>query len=61
MSVIQINIDDKLAQTVGLKAIQEHIERQLSFLRIKYLGDKIAQTIKESGFDHAKEVQEARE
>lgn len=61
MSVIQLDIDDALVQTIGLQAIQAFMERQLSFLRVQYLGDRIGQAIQQSGFEHAKEVEEARQ
>ena len=37
------------------------MERQLSLLRVQYLGDKSAQAIQQSDFKHAKEVEEARQ
>ncbi len=61
MSVIQLDIDDTLVQTIGLQAIQAFMERQLSLLRVQYLGEKIAQAIQHAGFEHAKEVEEARQ
>jgi len=61
MSVIQLEIDETLVQTIGLQAIGAFMERQLSFLRVQYLGDNIAHTIEQSGFEHAKEVEEARQ
>ena len=60
MSVIQLDIDDILVQTIGLQTIQAFMERQLSYLRVQYLGDKIAQAIQQSGFEHTKEVEDAR-
>jgi len=61
MSVIQLDIDDTLVKTIGLQAIKTFMERQLSFLRVQYLGEKFAQAIQQSGFEHAKEVEEARQ
>ena len=60
MSVIQLDIDDTLVRTIGLQAIQEFMESQLSLLRVQYLGDKITQAIQQSGFEHEKEVEKAR-
>ncbi len=60
MSVIQLDIDDILVQTIGIQAIQAFMERQLSYLRVQYLGDNISQAIQESGFEHTKEVEDAR-
>ena len=60
MSVIQLDIDDILVQTIGLQTIQAFMERQLSYLRVQYLGDKITQAIQQSGFEHTKEVEDAR-
>ena len=50
MSMIQLDIEDTLAQTIGLQAIQAFMERQLSLLRVRYLGEKIAQAIEQAGF-----------
>ena len=61
MTVIQLDIDDTLAQAIGLQAVQTFMERQLSLLRVQYLGENIVRTIHQAGFDHAKEVEEARE
>ena len=61
MSIVKFNIDDILVKTVGLKAIEKFIEQQLSYLRLQYLGEKISSIIKEEGFDHSKEVEEARQ
>ena len=61
MSVIQLDIDDTLARAMGLQAIQAFMQRQLSLLRVQYLGDKIAQAIHQAGFEHAKEVEEIRQ
>ncbi len=61
MSVIQLDIDETLIKTIGVQAIKEFIERQLSLLRVQYSGEKISQDIKEAGFDHDKEVEEARQ
>ncbi len=61
MSVIQLDIDDRLVQTMGLQAIQAFMERQLSLLRVQYLGEKIAKAVQEAGFDHPKEIEEARQ
>ena len=60
MSVIQLDIDDILVRTIGFQAIQEFMESQLSFLRVRYLGDKIEQAIQQSDFEHPKEVEAAR-
>ena len=61
MSVIQLDIDDTLVQTIGMQAIQAFMERQLSLLRVRYLGEKITQAIEQAGFNHDKEVEEARQ
>ena len=61
MSVIQFQVDEKLIQTVGIQAIQAFMERQLSLLRVRCLGEKIACAIKQAGFDHEKEVEAARQ
>jgi predicted Fe-Mo cluster-binding NifX family protein len=61
MSVIQLDIDDTLVHTIGMHAIQAFMERQLSLLRVRYLGEKITQAIEQAGFDHDKEVEEARQ
>jgi hypothetical protein len=61
MSVIQLDIDETLIQTIGLQAIKAFIERQLSLLRVQYLGEKMSHDIRQAGFDHDKEVEEVRQ
>lgn len=61
MSVIQLDIDERLVQAVGIQAIQAFLERQLSLLRVRYLGEKISRAIEQAGFHHDKEVEEARQ
>jgi len=61
MAVIQLDIDEKLIQAVGAQAIREFIDRQLSLLRLEYLGEKISSAIRKSGMDHQAEVEAARE
>lgn len=60
MTVIQLEIDEKLIHEVGMKTVKDFMESQLSVLRLKYLGQKISETIKFGDFDHEKEVEEAR-
>jgi len=60
MTVIQLEIDEKLIHEVGIKTIRDFMESQLSVLRLKYLGEKISDTITKASFDHEKEVDEAR-
>ncbi len=61
MSVIQLDIDDTLIQSIGVAAMKKFIEQQVALLRLQYQGDRIAQTIRESGIDHDQEVHEARQ
>ena len=61
MSVIQLDIDETLVQAIGVRAIKAFIERQLSLLRVQYLGEKMTQAMQQAGFDHDKEVKEARQ
>jgi len=61
MNVIQLDIEEILVQTIGLQAIEAFMERQLSFLRVQYLGNQITQAIEQSNFEHDKEVEEARQ
>ncbi|MBF0236871.1 MAG: hypothetical protein HQM12_04135 [SAR324 cluster bacterium] len=61
MSVIQLEIEDTLIQQIGAKTVQSFIERQLSFLRLQYLGEQVATEIIKSGIDHQKEVEEVCE
>ena len=61
MAVIQLEIDEGLIQAVGMQAVKKSIERQLALLKLEYLGGKISEAIRQSGFDHEKEVEEARE
>lgn len=60
MTVIQLEIDEKLIHEVGMKTVKDFMESQLSVLKLKYLGGKISETIKIGDFDHEKEVEEAR-
>ena len=59
MSVIQINIDESLINSVGTKAMKTFIEQQIDILRLQYQGEHIARTINVMGIDHDKEVSEA--
>ncbi|MCA1792866.1 MAG: hypothetical protein LC660_03160 [Desulfobacteraceae bacterium] len=61
MSVIQIDIDDTLIQSVGTTAIKTFIEQQVAILRLQYQGEHISHIINEAGIDHDKEVSEARQ
>jgi hypothetical protein len=61
MSVIQLDIDDALIRSVGAKAMKAFIEQQVAILRLKYQGEHLARTMRESGVDHDKEVSEARQ
>ncbi len=60
MSMVQIDIDDALIETMGIKAVRSFMEQQLSMLRVRYLGEKIKEHIERAGFDHEKEVEKAR-
>ncbi|ETR68492.1 MAG: hypothetical protein OMM_10476 [Candidatus Magnetoglobus multicellularis str. Araruama] len=60
MSVIEFNIDDGYIQNIGIQAIQEFMERQLSLLNTQKISGKIIHAIQESGFDHRKELEESR-
>lgn len=59
MGAIQLDLDDRLVQTIGMEAIKAFVERQLSLLRVRYLGEKISRAIEQEGFDHGKEVEGA--
>jgi hypothetical protein len=48
MSLIQLEIDDTLIQAIGLQAVKTFMERQLTLLRVQYLGEKIAAAIQTS-------------
>ena len=61
MSVIQLEIDDALIQSIGVTAMKAFIDQQVALLRLTYQGERIAQTIQKSGIDHAQEVNEARQ
>jgi len=61
MSVIQLDIDDALIQSVGATAMKTFIEQQVAILRLQYQGEHIAHTIHEAGIDHDQEVSEARQ
>ena len=61
MSLIQLEIDDTLIQTIGLQAVKTFMERQLTLLRVQYLGEKIAAAIQQAGINHKQEVKESRQ
>lgn len=61
MGLIQLEIDDTLVQAIGLQAVKTFMERQLTLLRVQYLGEKIAAAIQRAGMNHQQEVKEARE
>jgi hypothetical protein len=61
MSIIQLDIDDSLLQSIGATAIKTFIEQQVALLRLQYQGDHIAQHIQQSGIDHDQEVNDARQ
>jgi hypothetical protein len=61
MSVIQLEIDETLIQAVGLQTVKTFMERQLSLLKVKYLGEKISAAIHQAGIDHPQEVEAARQ
>jgi len=61
MSVIKLEVDDNLIKAVGQQTVKAFMKRQLSLLRVQYLGEKIAVAIHHSGIDHKKEVEEARQ
>ncbi|MBF0210028.1 MAG: hypothetical protein HQK64_02485 [Desulfamplus sp.] len=61
MSVIQVDIDDQLVQTIGLKAIKEFMDNKIAALKIELLGDSISEIVALSEFDHSKEVEIARQ
>ena len=61
MTVLQFEIEDQLAQNMGLLMIKNYLDRQLVLLKVSYLGEKISQVIQQSGIDHAKELEEARQ
>jgi hypothetical protein len=61
MSLIQLEIDDTLIQAIGLQAVKTFMERQLTLLRIQYLGEKIAAAIQQAGINHQQKVKEARQ
>jgi hypothetical protein len=61
MGLIQLEIDDTLVQAIGLQAVKTFMERQLTLLRVQYLGEKIAAAIQQAGINHQQEVKEARQ
>ncbi|HEX9732187.1 MAG TPA: hypothetical protein VGG06_09405 [Thermoanaerobaculia bacterium] len=61
MAVIQLEVDETLMKSIGAEAVKAFVERQLSLLRLRYLGEKVAQAIHEADFDHDAAVKESRE
>lgn len=60
MTIIKVEVDDQLIKEVGVKTINDFMKSQLDCLKLKYLGERIKDVIQESGIDHNKEVEEAR-
>jgi hypothetical protein len=60
MTTIQIEIKDSLAQSLGLKAIQEHFRRELELLEIELLAQKLNKSITTSGIEWDTELENAR-
>lgn len=61
MPVLEFEIEDQLVQNMGLQHIKNFLSRQIAYLKVTYLGEKISQVIQHSGIDHYKEVEEARQ
>lgn len=61
MAVIQLEIDETLIHAVGASAVKTFIERQLSLLRLKHLGERISEAIQQADVDHGAEVEGARQ
>jgi hypothetical protein len=61
MTVLQFEIEDQIIHNLGIQKIKDFLNRQLTFLKATYMGDRISQVIQQSGFDHAKEVEESRQ
>ena len=60
MHSIQLNINDKLIQRIGMDAIKQRLERELEFLYYESVADGIENAIKTSGIDNEKELELAR-
>ncbi|MFN3848442.1 MAG: hypothetical protein ACK4NY_03390 [Spirosomataceae bacterium] len=60
MTTIQIEVKDSLAQSLGLKAIQEHFRKELELLEIELLAQKLNDSISVSGVDWNEELENAR-
>ena len=61
MTIIQLEVEDRLIEVFGVKTVKNFMEKQLAALRLQYLGEKIAEHIRQSGADHNKELAEARQ
>lgn len=60
MTTIQIEVKDSLAQSLGLRAIQEHFRKELELLEIELLAQKLNDSISVSGVDWNEELENAR-
>jgi len=56
MTIIQLEVEDRLIEALGVKTVKKIMENQLAVLRLQYLGEKIAEHIRQSGADHNKEL-----
>jgi hypothetical protein len=61
MTVMQVEIEDQLIQEVGAETIKTFMERQLAFLRLQYLGQKISTALQQAGVEQKSEIEAARQ
>ncbi|OFX27157.1 MAG: hypothetical protein A2033_04105 [Bacteroidetes bacterium GWA2_31_9] len=61
MQTIQIEIQDKILQKIGLVAVKDHILKEIEFLYYKDAIEKINKSLQESGISNELELELARQ
>ena len=61
MQSIQLNINDKLIQRIGIDAIKQRLQKELEFIYHEAVASSIEEAIKNSGIDNEKELELARQ
>ena len=60
MSVLQLEINDRLVSKMGLESIYQKLQKFLELQELRLLALEIDQQIKESGFDQEKLFRSAK-
>jgi hypothetical protein len=60
MQSIQLNINEKLIQKIGIDAIRQRLQKELEFLYYETVAENIEKILKNSGIDNEAELELAR-